>query len=119
MANPSYYTFTSASSAGALSNTYQVNNQIAPINVAVSVVLSSASAATYSVQYTLDDLQGNYGAPVSTATRWYDSASASSITASTIVTFTSPIMAVRVSCGTAPSSSATAAVSFLQAGIIN
>lgn len=115
MANPYYATL--VSSANPTTPIYSVNNHISPVNLSISVVLASASAATYSVQYTFDDLQGNFGA---TSVTWFDSASASSITASTLVTITFPVTAVRVSCSTIPGTVVPPLTCrILQAGIIN
>jgi len=115
MANPYYATITS--SATPTTPIYSVNNHITPVNLSISVTLASASAATYSVQYTLDDLQGNFGA---TSITWFDSASASSITASTLVTLTFPVTGIRISASTVPgTSSPQLAARILQAGIIN
>lgn len=118
MANPFYGTLTSTAAPQlGLSSVFGANNQIAPTSIVVSVVLASASAATYSIQYTLDDLQGNFGATTPT---WFDSASASSITASTTLTITFPVMGLRISASTIPGTvSPQLTYRILQAGIVN
>ncbi len=87
-----FVTITSSGIAGP----YNLDPSISPFNVAIQVYVSSAVAASYSVEYTLDDLSLLTGA-ANPNVRWTTDPQFPAPSAATITSnYIAPISAVRV-----------------------